>query len=153
MQRVTAIGVNSQALSVTSGVPQGSIFGPMLFLLYANSLPGAVKSSYVSAFADGSKIFKFIKSLIDAAILQDDLSSLATWSSSAVLMFSESKCKAQRITWKHNPMSNTYHINDVLLGVTSAEKDLGVIISDNLLWNKQVHGATSVQSQTGCWGF
>ena len=121
----------------------------MLYLLYANSLPGAVKSSYVSAFADGSKIFKSIKSLTDAAILQDDLSSLAT----AVLMFNESKCKAQRITWKHNPMSNTYHINDVLLGVTSAEKDLGVIISDNLLWNKQVHGATSVQNQTGCWGF
>ena len=135
MQRVTALGVNSQALPVTTGVPQGSILGPMLFLLYANSLPGAVKSSHVSAFADDTEIFKSIKSPTDAAILQDDLSSLATWSSSAGLMFNESKCKAQRIT---NPVSNTYHINEVLLGVTSAEKDLGVIISDKLLWNKQV---------------
>ena len=53
-------------------------------------------------------------------------------------MFNESRCKAQRITWKHNPVSNTYHINEVPLGVTSAEKDLGVIISDKLLWNKEV---------------
>ena len=53
-------------------------------------------------------------------------------------MFNESKCKAQRITRKGNPVSNTYHINEVPLGVTSAEKDLGIIISDKLLWNKQV---------------
>ena len=137
MQRVTALGVNSQALPVTSGVAQGSILGPMLFLLCANSLPGAVKSSHVPTFADDSKIFKSIKSPTDAAIRQDDLSSLATWSSSAGLMFNESKCKAQRITRKHNPVSNTYHINEVPLGVTSAD-DLGVIISDKLLWNRQV---------------
>ena len=74
----------------------------MLFLLYANSLPGGVKSSHVSAYADDTKIFKPIKSPTDAAILQDDLSSIATWSSSASLMFNESKCKAQRITRKHN---------------------------------------------------
>ena len=78
MQRVTALGVNSQALPVTSGVHQGSILGPMLFLLCANSLPGAVKSSHVSAFSDDTKIFKSIKSPTDAAILQDDLGSLAT---------------------------------------------------------------------------
>ena len=53
-------------------------------------------------------------------------------------MFNESRCKARRITWKHNPVSNTCHINEVPLGVTSAEKDLGVIISDKLLWNKEV---------------
>ena len=45
MHRVTAFGVNSQALPVTSEVPQGFILRPMLFLLYANSLPGSVKST------------------------------------------------------------------------------------------------------------
>ena len=60
MQRVTALGVNSQALPVTPGVSQGSILGPMLFLLYVNSLPGAIKYNHVSAFADDTKIFKSI---------------------------------------------------------------------------------------------
>ena len=117
---------------------KGSILGPLLFLLYANSLPGTVKSSHVAAFADDTKIFKSIKSPTDATLLQDDLSNLATWSSSAGLMFNESKCKAQRITRRHNLVSNMYHINEVPLVVTSAERDLGVIISDKLSWNKQV---------------
>ena len=139
MQRVTAFGVNSLALPVTSGVPQGSILDPMLFLLYANSLPGTVKSSHVAAFADDTKILKSIKSPTDATLLQDDLSNLASLSSSAGLTFNKSKCiKAQRITQRHNLVSNMYHINGVPLVVTSAERDLGVIISDKLLWNKQV---------------
>ena len=58
----------------------------MLFLLYANSLPGTVKSSHVAAFADDTK-----KSPTDATRLQDDLSNLATWSSSAGLMFNKSQ--------------------------------------------------------------
>ena len=60
MQRGTPLGVNSQALPMTSGVSQGSILDPMLFLQYANSLPGAIKYNHVSAFADDTKIFKSI---------------------------------------------------------------------------------------------
>ena len=138
MQRGSVFGVNSQALPGSPGVPQRSILGPMLYLLYANSLPGTVKSSHVAAFADDTKIFNSTKSPTDVALLQDDLSNLATWSSLAGLMFNESKSKAQRITRRHNPVSNMYHINEVPLGVTSAERDLGVIISDKLSWSKQV---------------
>ena len=118
--------------------PSGVHIGPMLFLLYENSLPGTVNSSHVAAFANDTKIYKTMKSPTDAALLQDDLSSLATWSSSAGLIFNESKCKAQRITRKHNPVSNMYHINEDSLGVISAEKDLRVIVSDKILWNKQM---------------
>lgn len=85
IQRITALGANSQALPVTSGVPQGSILGPMLFLLYANSLSDNVKSSHVATFADDTEVFKPIKSPTDFAMLQNNLSSLATWSSSAGL--------------------------------------------------------------------
>ena len=65
-------------LPVTSGVPQGSILGPMLFLLFVNSLPDAVISSQIAAFADGTKIFKEITSTRDAEQLQEDLSNLVT---------------------------------------------------------------------------
>ena len=65
-------------LPVTSGVPQGSILGPMLFLLFVNSLPDAVRSSQIAAFADDTKIFKEITSTCDAEQLQEDLSNLVT---------------------------------------------------------------------------
>ena len=136
MQRVKAFGVNSQALAMASGVPQGSILGPMQFLLYANSLPDSFKSSHVAAFANDTKNFKSIKSPTYAVLLQDDLSNLATWSATAGLMFNESKCKVQRITRTHNPVSNLYHINEVPFSVTSAERGLGAIISDKLSQNK-----------------
>ena len=61
-QRVTVPGGSSECRSVTSWVPQGSILGPMLFLLFANGLPGVVKSGHVPVFADDTKVFEAIKS-------------------------------------------------------------------------------------------
>ena len=138
-QRVTTLGATSSPLPVSSGVPQGSILGPMLFLLYVNSLPDAVRSSQIAAFADDTKVFKEITSKRDAEQLQEDLSDLITWSDSAGLNFNYSKCKAQRITRKLNPVIFDYHMVGSQLEVVSAEKDLGVYITDNLTWNKQVN--------------
>ena len=70
---MTALGATSEVFSVTSGVPQGSILGPMLFLLYVNNMPDTVASSKVVAFADDTKIFKAIKSASEAAAVQEDL--------------------------------------------------------------------------------
>ena len=67
------IGSTSSPLPVTSGVPQGSILGPMLFLLYVNSWPDAVRSSQIAGFADDAKIFKEITSTRDSEQLQEDL--------------------------------------------------------------------------------
>ena len=86
-QRVTILGATSSALPVTSGVSQGSILGPMLFLLYVNSLPDAVRSSQITPFADDTKIFKEMTSTHDAEQLQEDLSNLVTWSDFASLNF------------------------------------------------------------------
>ena len=77
-QRVTTLGATSSPLPVSPGVPQGSILGPMLFLLYVNSLPDAVRSSQIAAFADDTKVFKEITSKRDAEQLQEDLSDLIT---------------------------------------------------------------------------
>ena len=135
---MTILGATSSPLPVTSGVPQGSILGPMLFLLYVNSLPNAVRSSQIAAFADDTKIFKEITSTRDAEQLQEDLSNLVTWSDSTSLNFNYSKCKAQRITRKLKPVIFVYHMAGSPLEVVCAEKDLGVYITDNLTWNKQV---------------
>ena len=72
-QRVTVLGEISDPLPVSSGVPQDSILGPMLFLIYVNNLPDSVLTSHVTMFADDTKIYKQIKSQEDAAYLQADL--------------------------------------------------------------------------------
>ena len=137
-QRVTVLGATSSDKFVTSGVPQGSILGPMLFLLYVNDLADTIKNSRCAAFADDTKIFRRIDSISDAVSLQDDLDGLETWSISSGLQFNQDKCKSQRITRKKTPVEFTYRINDKTLEVTTAEKDLGVWITSDLTWAKHV---------------
>ena len=86
-QRVTVLGASSEDLPVTSGVPQGSILGPALFLLYVNDLPEVISSnSRVLMFADDTKIFREIKTLGDASSLQEDHGKVAAWSQSSGLL-------------------------------------------------------------------
>ena len=75
-QRVVLEGVSSSFLNVTSGVPQGSVLGPLLFLIYANNLPNAASHSIVPMFADDSKCYRQISQPRDRDLLQDDLNSL-----------------------------------------------------------------------------
>ena len=90
------MGATSSPLPVTSGVPQGSILGPIVFRLFVKSLPDVVRSSQIAAFADDTKVFNEITSTGDAEQLQEDLSDLVTWSDSAILNFNYSKRKAHK---------------------------------------------------------
>ena len=72
-QRVTVLGETSDPLPVSSGIPQCSILGPMLFLIFVTNLPDSVLTSHVAMFDDDTKIYKQIESQEDAAYLQADL--------------------------------------------------------------------------------
>ena len=137
-QRVTTPEGSSEYQPVSSGVPQGSILGPMLFLIFVNDLPEAVTACDVASFVDDTKIFKVIKRPENTSELQKDLDSLSSWANETGMTFNTKKSKVMRISLKRNPVERSYSLNSKPLQLSEAEKDLGVWITENLTWSRQV---------------
>ena len=91
-QRVTIEGISSKTAPVTSGVPQGTVLGPLLFLVYINDLPECVQSNS-RLFADDSLVYRTIKSREDTKILQDDMDKLQEWEERWMMNFNPDKCQ------------------------------------------------------------
>ena len=133
--RTTRVGVRgyfSDWFQVLSGVPQGSVLGPLLFLLFVNELPSWIVNS-MRMFADDTKVWAYIRSTEDSQSLQKDLDNLTTWSKEWLLHFNPDKCKVMHIGHKFD--TKYYMMDDtrkVELQSVSVEKDLGVFTTDNL---------------------
>ena len=121
--------------SVTSGIPQGSVLGPILFVLFINDLPDLVNSS-IYLFADDTKIFNKIQTIQDATILQDDLNILSDWSDQWLLRFHPEKCKLIHFG-KNNP-SSPYTLKSKNLQSGNQEKDIGVTIDKDLTFDNHI---------------
>ena len=94
-------GQASESVPVLSGAPNGSVLGPVLFLIYINDLSEHIRSS-VRLFADDCVLYRNIKSPMDCQILQDDLNSLAQWETNCQMKFNVAKCHSMRVT-RHPP--------------------------------------------------
>ena len=123
---------------VESGVPQGSLLGPILFLLFVNDMPRVVENASLAMFADDSKCYKVIYQESDFENSQRDLDALSTWSVSNELFFQPTKCVNLRISRKRNSPSRNYLLNGFSLEVVKAEKDLGVLISSDMTWKGHI---------------
>ena len=115
-QRVVLDGVSSSFLNVTSGVCQGSVLCPLLFLIYTNDLPNAASHSTVPMFADDSKCYRQISRPRDRDLLQDDLDSLHQWSVTWDLNFNAKKCATLKFSRKKTPvLPQNYSLNHQLI--------------------------------------
>lgn len=136
IQRVVIQGESSAWRSVSSGVPQGSVLGPVLFLIFINDLDLDL-SCCTLKFADDSKIYGNIASQADAYRLQTDVNSLIAWSNTWQMPFNVAKCKVMHFGYHNcaNPFS--YTMNGSILPAVSTERDLGIVINNDGKVNSQ----------------
>ena len=146
-QSVVINGINSDSIPVSSGVPQSSVLGPILFLAYINDLPEQVRSR-VRLFADDTAMYLAISSLSDANILQDDLSKLEQWEKSWDMNFNPAKCQVLHVTRSKTPIPSKYFLHNTELESATAAKYLGVTISDDLSWGTHINNISKKANQT-----
>ena len=147
-QRVLVDGKSSTNAPVQSGVPQGSVLGPLMFLLFINDLPEYVHHSSVRLFADDCVLYRKIQSNSDIIKLQEDLNSLLQWESDWQMEFHPSKCQLLRVTNKRRPMASIYNIRGHNLEVVDSAKYLGVTIHKSLRWNEHIDTITKKANAT-----
>ena len=141
MQLVKVGNEYSDKTLVLSGIPQGSILGPLLFTVFINDLPEGVQS-VCKLFADDTKIFN-ISSNHD--ILQQDLNYLLDWSNIWDLHFNVEKCKVLHVG-KHNPLNSYFMLSrdgTTAIEPCSEEKDLGVTFNKHLNFDTHIHNCVN----------
>ena len=148
-QQVVLDGATSTTADVLSGVPQGTVLGPLLFLAYINDLPDMITSSSSKLFADDSMLFRVILDDIDRASLQSDLSALEDWERQWQMSFNPSKCSVIRIVPKgRQPIETQYQLHGQTLDVVEASKYLGVTLTERLSWDTHISATCSKGHKT-----
>ena len=145
-QKVAITGVTSSVSAVTSGVPQGTVLGPLLFLIFINDLPSTV-SSTIGLFADDTYIYRSIRNNDDCKILQEDVQKLMQWESCS-MEFHPDKCKVLKITNKRKVIKYRYLLHNVILEEVFNAKYLGVTMNTRLSWKKHVYEICGKANQT-----
>ena len=139
-QQVGVSGVNSDPVSVTSGVPQGSVLRPLLFLIYVDDLTSIpLNGGSLVIFADDLLFHKVIYGAEDFLALQEDVDSLANWINVHHLALNVRKCKSLLVSRKHSHLSSQpVQILGQVLEKVQSYKYLGVLINSNLTWSDHI---------------
>ena len=137
----------SDKVDVGSGVPQGSVLGPVLFLIFINDITVGIKHSTIRLFADDCTIYRPIRNEQDHKLLQEDLTTLTNWEKIWKMEFNVSKCNVMHITRSRKPLIHPYYMHGETLEVVHDTKYLGLTIKDDLSWNLHINNMISSANQ------
>ena len=162
-QVVVLDGIHSDLAKVISGVPQGSVLGPLLFILFINDLEQVVTSSRVSFFADDTRVSKRIGCMNDCYLLQEDLYKILDWSLRNNMKLHEQKFELlNHLHSKNSALSELPFHDETLSYLLSSEvalyptdkvRDLGVMVSSDLTWSGQIGSMVSNARSKLSWVF
>ena len=147
IQSVVIEGESTDKIPVESGVPQGSVQGPSLFLFYINDMPEGITSK-VRLFADDTIAYLTISSDQDARTLQSDLDKLEKWETSWLMAFHPEKCNVLTITKKRNPIKFNYTLHGHSLEHVTSAKYLGCTITSDLKWGPHINNICNKANST-----
>ena len=136
--KVLVEGKESKSVKVESGVTQGTVLGPLVFLCHINDLPDSVKSQ-VRPFADDCLLYRPIKSPKDHELLQNDLRELEKWALRWGMRFNAKKCYVMSI---RNTSSHFYELDNTILQLVTSNPYLGITLSEDLQWSTHIKDIT-----------
>lgn len=133
----------SSAISVTSGVPQGSHIGPLLFNLFVKDIANVIDYSEFLMFADDLKLYRIIENVSDAESLQRDLNNLSQWCNENLLNLNINKCHKITFFRINEPVLYTYKIDNIVLNALDTVKDLGVMFDSKMTFRLHITNSVS----------
>lgn len=134
----------SASLHVTSGVPQGSVLGPILFLIYINDIVNVIDSGVqIRLFADDCVLYREINCPSDQTELNNNLTNISKWCSMWGMMLNTDKCVYMQLTRKERPLKHAYKIESDSLKEVTSYKYLGLTITNTLSWNLHIENICS----------
>ena len=137
--RVIIDGQFSSNSEVTSGVPQGTVLGPLLFLLYINDLPSVLQpSTKCRLFADDCLVYREIRSPEDQVSLQKDLDALEQWSIQWGMLFNAKKCNIMTVSRSTTPLLKFYQIDNTILDNVDSCTYLGILLTSDMSWSSHI---------------
>lgn len=138
--RKASVSVNSvcsREFTISSGVPQGSVLGPLIFILFVNDVCFRLKSPK-QMFADDLKFYRVISSVLDCLALQNDIDELLMWCHENGMKVNVTKCKVISFTRRINTISHPYSIGSDTLERVNSIRDLGVTIDSKLRFHEHI---------------
>lgn len=143
-QLVIIDGIGSGYLDVTSGVPQGSVLGPLLFILYINDIVNEITTGVqIRLFADDAVLFRDVSCCADQCELNTNLTNILEWCKNWGMVLNADKTLYLRITRKKVPYDYQYTLGTSPLKQVTSHKYLGVTLTSNLSWNLHIDNICS----------